>query len=85
MDHPSRLYCGKNADDNYLKDHPTNPHREKYTDNNGFTDPSNTASIFYLLIVLQKLLINTLEIKTRRLVDMTMTRSILRKLLINTW
>jgi hypothetical protein len=82
MDHPTCLYHGKNADDYDLTDHPTNPHRGKNTDNNGLTDPSNTASIFYLLIVLQKLLINTLEIKTRRLVDMTMTRSILQKLLI---
>jgi hypothetical protein len=30
-----------------------------------------------LLIVLQKLLISTLEIEKRRLIDMTMTRSIL--------
>ena len=49
MDHPTGLYRGKN--DNYLKDHPTNPHRGKNADSNGLTDPSDTAFIFYLLIV----------------------------------
>jgi len=67
----------KNADDNDLADHPTNPHRGKHADSNGLIDPFDTASIFYLLIVLQKILIITLEIEKRRLVDMTMTRSIL--------
>jgi len=41
----------KNADDNDLTDHPTNTHRGKNADSNGLTDPSDTASIFYLLIV----------------------------------
>jgi len=52
----------KNANDNDLTGHPTNPHRGKNADSNGLTDPADTASIFYLLIVLQKLLISTLEI-----------------------
>ena len=52
MDHPTDLYCGKkNTNDNDLTDHSTNPHCGKNTDNNGLTDPSNTAFIFYLLIV----------------------------------
>ena len=42
----------KNADDNDFTDHPINPHRGKNADNNGLTDPIDTASIFYLLIVL---------------------------------
>jgi hypothetical protein len=41
----------KNTDDNDLTDHPTNPHRGKNADSNGLTDPSDTAFIFYLLIV----------------------------------
>ena len=44
----------KNADDNNFTDHPTNPHRGKNTDINGLTNPFDTASIFYLLIVLKK-------------------------------
>jgi hypothetical protein len=67
----------KNADDNDLAYHPTNPHHGKNADSNGLIDPFDTASIFYLLIVLQKILIITLEIEKKRLVDMIMTRSIL--------
>ncbi|KAG6740090.1 hypothetical protein POTOM_057727 [Populus tomentosa] len=50
MDHPTSLYHGKIADDNYLKDD-TNPLCGKNADSNGLTDSSNTAFIFYLLIV----------------------------------
>jgi len=49
----------KNADEDDLTDHSTNPHRGKNADSSGLTDPSHTAFIFYLLIVLQKLLIST--------------------------
>ena len=52
MDHPTGLYHGKNADDNDFTDHPINPHRGKNADSNSLTDPFDTASIFYLLIVL---------------------------------
>jgi len=55
----------KNADDNDLADHPTNPHHGKNADSNGLIDPFDTASIFYLLIVLQKILIITLKIKKK--------------------
>ena len=69
MDHSTGLYHGKkNTDDNDLTDHLTNPHRGKNIDSNGLTDPSNTTFIFYLLIVLQKIMISTLEIEKRRLV-----------------
>jgi hypothetical protein len=51
MDHPSRYIVEKNTDDNDLTDHPTNPNRGKNADSNGLTDPSDTVSIFYLLIV----------------------------------
>ena len=44
----------KNADDNDLIDHPTNPNRGKNVDSNDLTYPSDIASIFYLLIVLKK-------------------------------
>ena len=66
MDHPTGLYRGKNADDNDLTDHPTNPHLGKNADSNGLIDPFDTASIFYLLIVLQKILIITLEIEKKK-------------------
>jgi hypothetical protein len=59
MDHPTGLYCGKNTDEDDLTNHSTNLHRGKNVDSNGLTDPSHTAFIFYLLIVLQKLLIST--------------------------
>ena len=41
----------KNTNDNDLTDHSTNLYCGKNTDSNGLTDPSNTAFIFYLLIV----------------------------------
>ena len=41
----------KNADDNDFTDYPTNPHHGKNADSNGLTNPADTASIFYLLIV----------------------------------
>jgi len=50
----------KNANDNDLTDHSINPHREKNADSNDLTYPLDTASIFYLFIVLQKILISTL-------------------------
>ena len=65
---PLAYIMEKNTDDNDLTDYPTNPHCGKNIDSNGFTDPSDTAFIFYLLIVLQKIMISTLEIEKRRLV-----------------
>ena len=59
----------KNTDDNDLTDYPTNPYRGKNTNSNGLTDPSNTAFIFYLLIVLQKIMISTLEIEKKDLFE----------------